>query len=74
MLLLFSSIHFDHDKIYPSFEPCVIKWIIAPLTLCKENTMGVWKNIPVRLLGTRFEARNCISEPGTQEPYRDFFQ
>jgi hypothetical protein len=27
----------------------------------------------VRLLGTRFEARNCISEPCAQEPYRDQF-
>jgi hypothetical protein len=27
------------------------------------------KNFPVRLLGTWFEARNCISEPGDQEPY-----
>jgi hypothetical protein len=24
------------------------------------------KNIPLRLLGTRFKARNCISEPGLQ--------
>jgi hypothetical protein len=25
----------------------------------------------VRLLGTRVKTRNCISEPGSQEPYRD---
>jgi hypothetical protein len=25
------------------------------------------------LLETRFEARNCISEPCPQEPYRDIF-
>jgi hypothetical protein len=30
-------------------------------------------NVPVRLLGTRFKARNCISQPGLQEPYRDIF-
>jgi hypothetical protein len=26
-----------------------------------------------KFLGTRFEARNCISEPCPQEPYRDIF-
>jgi hypothetical protein len=30
-------------------------------------------NVPVRLLETRFEARNCISEPCPQEPYKDIF-
>jgi hypothetical protein len=35
--------------------------------------MGVSKNVTVRLLGTRFKARNCICEPGPQEPYRDIF-
>jgi hypothetical protein len=35
----------------------------------------VFQKIPVRLLGPRFEARNCIiySEPCPQEPYSDFF-
>jgi hypothetical protein len=28
---------------------------------------------PVRLLGPWFAARNCISEPGPQEPYRGIF-
>jgi hypothetical protein len=32
---------------------------------------GCLKNVPVNLLGTRFKARNCIREPGLQEPYRD---
>jgi hypothetical protein len=32
---------------------------------------GITKNVPVRLLGTRFETKNCISEPCPQEPYRD---
>jgi hypothetical protein len=32
------------------------------------------KHVPVRLLGSRFEARNCISDPGSQEPYRDIFK
>jgi hypothetical protein len=32
---------------------------------------GRFKNIPVRLLGTRFGARYYICEPGPQEPYRD---
>jgi hypothetical protein len=27
------------------------------------------QKVPVRLLGTRFEARNCICEPGPYEPY-----
>jgi hypothetical protein len=35
-------------------------------------TTGCFKNVPVRLLETRFKIRNCISEPGHQEPYRDF--
>jgi hypothetical protein len=30
---------------------------------------GIIKKFHVRILGTRFEARNCISEPGPQEPY-----
>jgi hypothetical protein len=34
---------------------------------------GVSKNFPARLLGTRFEARNCINGPGLQDPYRDIF-
>jgi hypothetical protein len=34
---------------------------------------GVSKSVPVRLLGTRFEAGNCISEPGPEEPYKDIF-
>jgi hypothetical protein len=30
------------------------------------------ENLPVKLLGTRFEARNCICEPGSQKlSYRD---
>jgi hypothetical protein len=32
-----------------------------------------FKKVPVNLLGTRFEARNYISEPGPQEAYRDIF-
>jgi hypothetical protein len=31
-----------------------------------------YKNVPVRLLRTRFKAINFIGEPGPQEPYRDF--
>jgi hypothetical protein len=27
----------------------------------------------VMLLGTRFKARNCISEAGPQDPYRNIF-
>jgi hypothetical protein len=34
---------------------------------------GISKNT-VRLLGTRFKARNCICEPCPQEPYRDVFK
>jgi hypothetical protein len=34
---------------------------------CKMGTTG----ITVRLLGIRFKARNGISEPGPQEPYKD---
>jgi hypothetical protein len=33
----------------------------------------VFENVPVWLLGTRFKARNCISEPGPQDPYREIF-
>jgi hypothetical protein len=32
---------------------------------------GNLRNVPVKLLGTKLEARKCISDPGTQEPYRD---
>jgi hypothetical protein len=30
----------------------------------------ILQGIPVRVLGTRFNARNCIIEPGPQEDYR----
>jgi hypothetical protein len=30
------------------------------------------QGVPVRLLGTRFKANNCIGEPGPQELYRVF--
>jgi hypothetical protein len=36
-------------------------------------TSTVVKNVPVRLLGTRFEPRNCTSEPGPRESYGDIF-
>jgi hypothetical protein len=35
--------------------------------------MAPLQDVSARLLGTRFEARNCISQPGHQEPYRDIF-
>jgi hypothetical protein len=31
------------------------------------------KSAAVRLMGTRFEARNCISEPGSPKPYSKIF-
>jgi hypothetical protein len=36
-----------------------------------KPTIWVFKYIPVRTPGTRFEARNCISESGLQELYGD---
>jgi hypothetical protein len=39
-----------------------------------NDIQGVSKNFPVRLLGTSFEARNCIGESGSQEPCREFFK
>jgi hypothetical protein len=36
-------------------------------------TKHITKYIPSKDLGTRFEARNCISEPCPQAPYRDIF-
>jgi hypothetical protein len=55
---------------------------IADNIICEHHLKSVtcgWENIwrkvvLVRLLGTRFDARNCISEPGPQEPYSDFFK
>jgi hypothetical protein len=38
---------------------------------CRAVTNSI--HIPARILGTRFKARICISEPGPQEPYRDIF-
>jgi hypothetical protein len=37
------------------------------------NPDCVAKNVPARLLGTRFEARNCICEPGPQDAYWGIF-
>jgi hypothetical protein len=31
------------------------------------------KKCPIRLLGIRFKVRNCISEPGSLEPYKDIY-
>jgi hypothetical protein len=45
--------------------------VIQSHTDMKSLFIGCFKNVPVRLLGTRFEARNCISEPCPQEPNRD---
>jgi hypothetical protein len=42
----------------------------------KDDTYNITvrvKNVPVKLLGTGFEARNCISEPGPQKPYWEIF-
>jgi hypothetical protein len=58
-------------KIYSFF----MKSIQNPLYTSNNYTGRFNKNIPVCLLGrlqcTMFEARNCISEPGLQELYRD---
>jgi hypothetical protein len=42
---------------------------VALAQKCKFNVQGVSKYSHVMLLGTRFRARNCISEPGSQDPY-----
>jgi hypothetical protein len=43
--------------------------------LCSENDCrGHTFPLSVSQLGTRFETRNCISEPGPQEPYKDFLE
>jgi hypothetical protein len=43
--------------------------IFHPLLKNKSSTENyrVLKNFPVRFLGTRFEERNCITEPGPKE-------
>jgi hypothetical protein len=53
--------------------PELMKLKHAVETVRKAYT-GCFKRNLVRLLVTRFKARNCIaiSEPGPQEPYRDF--
>jgi hypothetical protein len=40
---------------------------------CTLQTTGVLESVPARLLGTRFEARICISKPRPQAPHRDIF-
>jgi hypothetical protein len=48
----------------------------TPCKIRKSNVnilQGISKNVLVRFLGTRFKARNCISESCPQEPYRDIF-
>jgi hypothetical protein len=46
---------------------------VAKMAISSYIFHGVFKNVPVRLLGTRFKARNCISEPGLQEHDRENF-
>jgi hypothetical protein len=62
------------------FCTCPIKWIqVKGEWLAQgqkqmiQKLQGVSKNVLVSLLGTRFEARNCISECGPRETYRDNF-
>jgi hypothetical protein len=43
------------------------------LEIINGTLHGVSKHVPVRILGSRFKARNCISEPSPQETYRDIF-
>jgi hypothetical protein len=45
----------------------------SPIPNVAEVLHNVSKNILVRLLGTRSEASNCITEPGPQERYREIF-
>jgi hypothetical protein len=45
------------------------QWTQTPGHLSIKDT----DKISVRILGTRYEARNCISAPDPQEPYRDIF-
>jgi hypothetical protein len=58
-------------------------YLLKGIAMCRisyrnnhENLLSqdVSQNVSVRLLWTRFKARNSISEPGTQEPYRDILK
>jgi hypothetical protein len=46
----------------------IYRGLFAAFWLCIRVIEGVPKqNVPIRLLGTRFEERNCISEPGPMQ-------
>jgi hypothetical protein len=67
----------------PALANCPLKYNLQPeiiirklskLFILTKNTIPYSiGRFPVRLLGTRFNARNCISEPCPQEPYMDIF-
>jgi hypothetical protein len=47
---------------------------ISTLLVLIIDSLFIVQGVPVlRLLGTRFIARNCINEHGPQEPFRDIF-
>jgi hypothetical protein len=46
-----------------------VKQLITSSSL-DSNSTGVQKYVTITLLGSRFEARNCIGEPGPQEPLK----
>jgi hypothetical protein len=53
-------------------------WNMIISKLCVSNQQlsafpYTCQQFPIRLLGTRFKARNCICESATQEPYRVIF-
>jgi hypothetical protein len=60
-----------YSQIAGTFYTCWAKFVNMNENSRGFEYKGRFKKIPVRLLGTRFKARNCISKPGPQEPYRD---
>jgi hypothetical protein len=67
-----SGPRFTLDHLNP-FKPATLAFVYRQ----DVGQNGNWsagcfnKNVPVWFLGTKFEARNCISESGPQEHYRD---
>jgi hypothetical protein len=72
VLVIYShySIMFYAEIVELSYDVNYTKWS-SPGIKHQWNLQVFQKDVPIRLLGTRFKVWNCICEPGPQDPYKD---